>query len=507
MKSSVALTALLLWSVASSAQAVAGHGHGDHDTGTTTVELGVAHFPNSGAAIAQTPFLRGLLQLHSFEYDAARRAFQEAQRLDPGFALAYWGEALSYNQTLWGEQDLPAARAALAKLGSTPAARLAKAPTPRERGYLSAVEQLYGEGDKPTRDANFSAALGTLAATYPQDLDARSFYALSLLGLTGTARNEANYMRAAAEAEAVYEIDKHHPGALHYLIHSYDDPVHAPLGIRAARLYGQIALGAPHAQHMPSHIFFALGLWDDAIESNAASLKTTRSQGSTGYHSLLWLTYAYLQEGKRPEAEALIRSVAHDVAAGATKDNRARLSYARATWLVETRGAEGAEARTVVDSSGIRSINYFAAHDFARGITAGANADASKTALADLRARIALARQAVTGIQANWLDSVTPHDLEQADLMAAALEGSIRFYAGDHPAGLAQLREAIAAADRISFEFGPPWSVKPFDELLGDLLLADGRRDEAAAAFRKTLATYPNRRLAVEGLAASTDTH
>ena len=447
--------------------------------------------------------MRGLLLLHSFEYGAARSAFQAAERTDPGFAMAYWGEALTYNQTLWGEQDLEAARAALAKLAPTPEQRAQRAATARERSYMASIEQLYGTGDKTLRDANYSAALGELARTYPDDLDARSLYALSILGLTNGVRNVGNYMRAAAEAEAVYEVDKRHPGALHYLIHAYDDPIHAPLGLRAARLYGKVAPGASHAQHMPSHIFFALGMWDDAIYANVASLRIARAQHDGGYHSLVWLTYAYLQKDRRREAEELVRSVAHDVDAGPTKDNRIRLAHERAIWLVETRGAKGADAFSPVDNSGIASIGNFNAYDFARGITAGAGTDAAHAALARLQARTAAASNAPKGVVADWHDNVTATELEQAAILASALGGAIQCYEGDRTGGIARIREAIAAADHEEFEYGPPWSVKPLDELLGDLLLADGQRDAAAAAFEKTLAVYPNRRLAREGLAAA----
>ena len=501
MTPTFALMAVLACSAVSAAPETA-HEH-VQSSGPVSVDLGTTHFPTSGAPRAQRDFMRGLLLLHSFEYDAARRTFQAAERTDPGFAMAYWGEALSYNQTLWGEQDLDAARSALAKLAATPEERVARAGTARERGYMASVEQLYGAGDKTRRDANYSAALGELARTYPDDLDARSLYALSILGLTNGVRNVGNYMRAAAEAEAVYDIDKRHPGALHYLIHAYDDPIHAPLGLRAARLYGKVAPGASHAQHMPSHIFFSLGMWDEAIDANVASLRIARAQHDGGYHSLVWLTYAYLQKDSRQKAEELVRSVAHDVEAGPTKDNRIRLAYARAIWLVETRGAAGADARSSVDNGGIASIGYFNAYDFARGITAGAETGEARAALARLQARTEAARLASKGVVADWHDNVTGAELEQAAIMAAALGGTIQYYEGDRTHGIARVREAIAVADHEEFEYGPPWSVKPLDELLGDLLLADGHRDEAAAAFEKTLAVYPNRRLAREGLAAA----
>jgi tetratricopeptide (TPR) repeat protein len=500
----IALMAMLVCSAASAAPAAA-HEHAQ-STGSVDAGLGHTHFPNSGAPRAQRDFLRGLLLLHSFEYGAARQAFQAAERTDPGFAMAYWGEALTHNQTLWAEQDLDAARAALGKLASTPGGRAAKAGTARERAYLASVEQLFGSGAKGRRDANYSAALGVLARSYPDDLDARALYALSILGLTNGVRNVANYMRAAAEAEAVYEIDRHHPGALHYLIHAYDDPVHAPLGLRAARLYGKVAPATSHAQHMPSHIFFALGMWDEAIEANIASLNIARAQHDGGYHSLVWLTYAYLQEDRRREAEQLIRSVTKDVDEAPTKDNRIRLAHLRAIWLVETRGAEGADARSTVDSSGIASIGYFAAHDFARGIAAAADTSEARRALAQLQARIQAAGPARNGVAADWHDTVTAAEIAQATLMARALEGAILYHEGDRPAGIARVREAIVAADQAQFEYGPPWSVKPLDELLGELLLADGRRVEAAAAFQKTLDVYRNRRLARDGLAASLET-
>jgi tetratricopeptide (TPR) repeat protein len=500
MKLAAAWMGLLACLAASSAPVLA-HDHGQA-TGAISVGLGTTHFATSGAPRAQPDFVRGLLLLHSFEYAAARRAFQAAEQIDPGFAMAYWGEALTYNHPLWGEQDLDAARAALAKLAATPEERAAKTGTARERSYLAAVDQLYGNGDKSQRDANYSAALGALARAYPDDLDARAFYALSILGLTGGQRNVANYMRAAAEAEAVYEIDQRHPGALHYLIHAYDDPIHAPLGLRAARLYGKIAPAASHAQHMPSHIFFALGMWDEAIQANVLSLKIARAQKDPGYHSLVWLMYAYLQQGRRLEAEQLLRSVARDVEAGPTKENRSRLAYVRAIWLVETGGAGGPDAGTIIDSSGIASIAYFAAYDFARGITAGTRMTEAHTALAQLQARIEAARGAVKEAAPAWYDTVNVDELDQARVMATALDGTIRFYEGDRAGGIARVRDAISAADHVEFEYGPPWSAKPLDELLGELLLADGQRNEAATAFEKTLAVYPNRRLAREGLAS-----
>lgn len=508
----------------------AGHPGAEHHTQLRSVEgpVGVVHFANSGARRAQPAFLRGLALLHDFEYSAARDEFQKAESLDPAFAMAVWGEALTYNHTLWHEQDTAAARAAMAKLGATPEERVAHGRTAREREYLSSLEKLYGPGDKAERDAAYSAALGDLSHRYPDDLDARALYSLSLLGLSPK-RDARTYMRAAAEAEAVFEIDKYHPGALHYLIHAYDDPVHAPLGLRAARLYAEVAPGASHAQHMTSHIFFALGLWDDAIKANEASVRVAAAQGEHAYHSLLWLEYAYLQKNERAAAAALVESLTHDVQSGPTRENRLRAAFARATWLVETQGAAARGARApasagastsietaatadafqTVDSADVPYIGYFAVHDFARGLVAAGRGDvvAARGALAQLSDRINSARVVPVGENRNWYDALSESDLAQARVLATALDGAIEFSSGQRGAGIARVREAIAATAQMEFEYGPPWSAKPLDELLGELLLADGQSAEAAIAFEQALTTYPNRRLSVEGLAAARGAH
>ena len=218
-------------------------------------ELGKIHFPTSGSPEAQEHFLRGALLLHSFEYDDARDAFRAAREVEPDFAMAAWGEAMTYNHPLWLRQNPDEARAALEQLAPTPEARLAKAPTEREKGYLRAVEILYGDGDKLARDLAYAETMGELSARFPEDLDAAAFHALALLGTCHDGRDTATYMRAAAIVEEVFAENPEHPGAAHYLIHSYDDPVHAPLGLRAARLYAEIAPAAVHALHMPSHVF------------------------------------------------------------------------------------------------------------------------------------------------------------------------------------------------------------------------------------------------------------
>jgi hypothetical protein len=167
------------------------------------------------------------------------------------------------------------------------------------------------------------------------------------------------------------------------------------------------------------------------------------------------------------------------------------------------------DALEVVDSTGVTYIGYFAVHDFARGLVAAGRGDVTgaRAALAQLSDRINSARVVPTGENRNWFDALSEGDLAQARVLATALDGAIEFASGQHGAGIARVREAIAVTARMEFEYGPPWSAKPLDELLGELLLADGQPAEAATAFERALVTYPNRRLSVEGLAAARGAH
>ena len=244
------------------------------DTAVTVTGLGTLTFPTSTTVpAAQQAFIRGVLLLHVFEYPDAADAFRDAEARDPGFALAYWGEAMTATHPVWNQQDVAQARAALAKLGATPAARAAKAPTARERAYLAAVEILYGEGPKAHRDTLYSNAMRRVAESYPRDDEAQLFYALSLLGLSQGVRNVPTYLRAAAIAESVFVRNPHHPGAAHYWIHGMDDPEHASQALPAARALSGIAPDPGHAQHMTSHIFVALGMWDDVVSANESAMR------------------------------------------------------------------------------------------------------------------------------------------------------------------------------------------------------------------------------------------
>jgi tetratricopeptide (TPR) repeat protein len=471
--------------------------------------LGDIRFPNSGAPAAQPVFIRGVLLLHSFEFEDAAEAFQEARRIDPGFALAYWGEAMTYNHPLWREQDRDAALAALRRLAPTPEARRAKAPTERERGYLGAVELLYGEGDKVARDRAYSQAMGELAARYPEDLEARAFYALSILGTAQGNRDFAVYMRAAAIGEEIFAANPRHPGAAHYLIHSYDDPVHAPLGLRAARVYAQIALAASHAQHMISHIYVALGDWPESVDANVKAVEVAaerRARKGLGvdelnYHALQWLEYSYLQLGRFDEARARL-----DLMTAAAKESgsaRALWHHAamRAAWIVET-GGRPAPPEIRPDAT---EVSGAAADLFATGYAAcmAGRLDAAEAAASriGLRRDTAVAAGHICAQGGNEYEDTSKSDLLAAEVMQKSLRALVAHGRGDTVIALGLLDEATAAEESMPLDFGPPVIVKPSHEVYGEVLLTLGRPADARAQFEKALARAPRRSLSLAGLA------
>ncbi|HMU62431.1 MAG TPA: hypothetical protein PKA66_11660 [Gemmatimonadales bacterium] len=461
--------------------------------GAQEPRLGTIDFPTSGEPAAQAAFIRGVLYLHSFEYASAAQAFREAQRLQPGFAMAYWGEAMTLNHPVWNQQDSVAGRAVLARLAPTPEARQRTAPTARERGYLTAVEQLYGDGGtKPGRDTLYAAAMERLAEEFPADAEAQAFYALALLGLSQGDRVVPTYMRAGAISLALLQQYPDHPGAAHYTIHSFDDPDHAILGLPAARAYSRIAPGAPHAQHMTTHIFLALGMWNEVVSQNIIASGPDSSKWTPGHYTQ-WLQYGLLQLGRTAEADSLLRrTLAH----AGTPLRGGRASYAldmRAAQIVNGRQWREPYLYAPLETSNT-AVGSEAADAFAQGYAALQRGEpevaaAQRDRFPALRARVA-ARP----------DYTLP---AAVNALSRALDAAIEFQAGHRDEALLVLDEANRIEDAMPVEFGPPSIVKPTWELRGELLLAMNRPGEAKEAFTRSLALQPNRWLSIEGLSAA----
>ncbi len=461
-----------------------------------TPRLGTTEFATSGSPAAQERFLEGVLWLHSFEYERAAEAFRGAQELEPDFAMAYWGEAMTYNHPVWFEQDAEAARAALARLAPTTEARLAAAPTERERMYLEAVEILYGEGEKAARDTLYAEAMRELHERYPDDENAAAFYALALLGTSHEGRDIPTYIRAGAVAEEVFARNPDHPGAAHYLIHSYDDPVHAPLGLRAAKAYSGIAPDAAHAQHMTSHIFVALGMWDEVVAQNEIAAGPDPEHWSPGHYTA-WLMYGYLQQGRYDRALEHLEAMWSEAAA--TSMHAAGLARMRADYVVNTERWESPALSWPLELDRSR-LWPLATDAFVRGMAA--------LKLGERAVDGALAELARLGEEAR--NESDPNDPAPAviEILDLELRALARLADGASDEAVALLREATALEDAMPYEFGPPAVVKPTHELLGDVLLELGRPAEAQPAFARALELAPLRARSLLGLgraAAATD--
>ena len=482
-----------------------------------TTGVGDVRFANSGASAAQAPFLAGLAQLHNFEYDAAAALFRRAQEIDPGFAMAYWGEAMTYNHPVWMQQDRDAAQKALARLAPTPDARLAKAPTEREKDYLRALDVLYGAGEKNARDVSYADAMAALYRKYPMDADAAAFYGLSLLGTAHAGRDFATYMRAAAVVEPVFQEFPTHPGAAHYLIHSYDDPVHAPLGLRAARAYSKIAPAAPHAQHMTSHIFVALGMWDDVVAANEAAIavvdRARKERGqppSTCGHYNMWLSYGYLQQGRRADAKRLVVDCFktaggtmtvhndHTTVILESPDGQASttgpFAVMRARYIIDTEDWAGELVAWKPPSSLSPAVRLTT--EFINGLAA-----IRTDMLSDARDALSQVRAARAALDATFdKNAVDQSPRTRAQTLELQLDALVQIAEGEKTTSIDRLREAAALEDKMPFEFGPPFIDKPSYEVLGEALLGLGRAKDARAAFDAALARTPGRTTSLLGL-------
>lgn len=474
-----------------------------------TSEVGEVAFANSGSAAAQEPFLRGLALLHNFEYSDAAEQFRKAQAADPDFAMAFWGEAMTFNHAVWFLQDADAARAVLGRLGATPEARLAKAKTERERDYLRAVEVLYGSGTKEERDFRYSDAMAALHQRYPDDVDATAFYALSLLGTAHHGRDFATYMRSAALLEEVFPTHQHHPGVLHYLIHSYDDPIHAPLGVRAARLYGQVAPNAGHALHMTSHIFVALGLWDDVIAANNQAMsvvnrhRADKGQGpKTCGHYVTWLHYAYLQERRIDEArqqldacrQQALEILSHPGPLPADDTFLNDYTEMRVFHALET-GRWNAGDPFVVPKGPYAGLRFTQTYGEALVASVAGDLSAFHAAAARLRA---LQKDFLAEIEQK--KETDPSNRQRAEIVVRQIEALELIRDGKKDEGIARLKKEAEAEGTMALEFGPPAVEKPTYELLGDELLAVGRNAEAEQAYQTALARAPGRTRSLQGL-------
>jgi tetratricopeptide (TPR) repeat protein len=451
---------------------------------------------------AQALFTQGLASLHLFEYEDANEAFRRAQNLDPGFAMAYWGEALTYSQTLWRREDVAAARAVLGRLGPSSAARLARARRPAERALIAAVETLFGGGDAAPRHRRYADSMRRAHEQDRDDPDIAALYALALLGtvsrsligyeaheghVPGLAGSEVQE-RVARILERVLQAHPDHAGALHYLLHTFDDPDHAPHALAAARRLAAIAPDSSHARHMPAHIFLQLGMWRDAASADRDAFEASKSWAARkqlgaavrNYHALSWLEYELLQRGKYAEVWNTLGELEPVVRTSGQTSLLSNLSSMRARFVVETR-----RWGLMANERNFANVDDL----FAIGMSAARSRNE------------ALSRMAREGLAAR-AQSEREGDLRPAiAIMEREVAALIELAGGRTGEAIQILRAAASAEVRLPPPLGLPEPVKPAPELLGEVLLEAGRPREAIEPFEQALRRSRNRSLSVLGLA------
>ena len=492
------------------------------------VALGQLDFAITGSSDCQRHFREGMLAMHSFLYDQAEVSFDAALAADPRCAMASWGKAMTHDHAIWNERDAAKGRAALASVTNEDAL------TPKERAYLATARAAFAKESGKDAHRAWLEAAAAMHQEFPDDDEVALQHALALLSVYGYDKEHLReQMEAGAIALAVLAKRPEHPGAAHYVIHSFDNREHATLALPAARTYARIAPAASHALHMPSHTFVHLGMWRDVVPSNerayAASMAWEKSRGHTpskyDWHSYGWLEAAHLELGQPAtarklldDAGALLTSAKDDSgslrnAYGAMLENYAAQTgrWAEVEALVapvfakafdESEAGAGQVCAQHAPGGGgeVRWPSVLDARLWAARLRAEASVRAGDAAAVDKRIADIKALRAQ---MAPWKSMISPHFIAFWDAMEAQLLA--RGHAGAKPAPAAE-KKVLAALEKLEqLEAEDSIQGPAFDftarELLGERLLKDGKAKEALAKYEKDLDERPNRAIALLGAA------
>jgi hypothetical protein len=458
-------------------------------------KLGTVAFPTNCAPIAQKEFERAVALLHSFAYSAAEASFEDVAARDPNCAMAHWGIAMTHFHQLW-EPPLPPEGFGLGQQELRRAQEIGAA-SDREGGLIQALALVYDNAAPyQTRIVGYEAAMQKLAAAYRDDAEVQVFYALALLAAASPFdKTHAKQKRAADILEPLYREYPQHPGIAHYLIHAYDNAELAGRGVAVARAYAKIAPSAPHALHMPSHIFTRLGMWSDSIASNRAARAAAHEQGDTGeeLHAMDYLVYAYLQEGRGREAAEIIQQLRQMQ----NLDGRDfKAAYASTAMLVRY----AVERHQWAEAARIEAPQGAPPHVVAIAVWARALGLARSGRPAEVRPEIEKLHELELQVAASgngyWLQQVRIQAMEAVAWLSQAR--------GESDDAQRLLRGAADEEDAIEKLPVTPGPIIPAREQLGDLLLQQHQPDHAAKEFRKALVSAPNRRGSLDGLSRAT---
>ncbi len=457
-------------------------------------KLGSVSFPISCASALQESFNRAVALLHSFAYTSAASAFQEVADHDPKCAMAHWGIAMTYFHQLW-EPPLPTATVPIAQKEIRRAEQIGTA-SDRERQFIHALSLIYPTDTTipySIRVANYTQAMGELAASDRDNIESHVFYALSLLAAESPAdKTHANQRQAAALLEPLYRTHPQHPGIPHYLIHAYDNAELAPKGLQAAREYSQIAPSAPHALHMPSHIFTRLGLWDDSIASNLAACAAAREQGDTGeeLHAMDYLVYAYLQTGRDQQAAQVIQQLS-----AIPNRNAADFKIAYAATAMPIRYA--VERNQWADAAQTDPPTAAPPHVIAIAIWARGMGLAHTGRAAETHIEIEHLQQIEDQLRA----AGNPYWAAQTGILRQEVMAWSAQASGKPDQAAMLLRAAADQEDAVEKLPVTPGPIVPAREQLAELLLEQNHPAEALKEFQTSLTSAPGRRASQRGAA------
>lgn len=482
-------------------------------------QLGGLQYDFEISAAAKTGFDKGLLLLHSFEYEDAQEAFQEAVAMDSTEVMAHWGEAMTHYKALWGLQNEEGGRAVINRLGDNPKERLQQIDNALEKDFWQAIELLYGEGTLNERNQAYAKHMANLYKKYPDNQEVAAFYALGLMWSVEEGRDPDVFDLSARVAEGILDENPNHPGALHYMIHANDDPDYAKLSLLAANKYDKVAPGAAHALHMPSHIYLALGMWNDVVASNersyGASLDRMERKGlddkARGYHSYAWLHYGYLQQGRFDKAAELLQDMQ------VFTDNTGGEKGAR-RYLIDMQNAQRIESGqwdldfepVDVKYTGL-GLNSQANHHFLNALFAYDKGDKASIQMEidTLKMRNKLAGYVVSNEKAPICSAgptryaPNPNDIKQCEVVIYQMEALLAQLEGDLTKAEAAMKNATQLEDECEYSYGPPQIQYPSYEQYGDWLLSQERYPEAITQFDKSLGIGQNRAKALKGKIAA----
>ncbi len=478
--------------------------------------LGTIAFKATGKAAAQPAFQKGMLLLHSFEYDDAAELFAEAIRIDPGFVMAYWGEAMTYNHPLWQEQDMDAGRKILAALDENADKRVNKAATVLEQDFMRGVNILFGPGDKQTRDSSYAAFMQTLYGKYPGNDEVASFYSLALNAWGYASMSDEILEKAADIGFEVMKRNPEHPGAIHYIIHAYDNPKYADKALQAADDYAVVAPAAGHALHMPTHIYTALGIWDKVVSSNITSWQAEMARkerkaldnDALGYHSYHWLQYGLLQQGNYTTALQMADSMRLFCEQLPSKRARNHLIYLQTSYLGEKLDYTTKSNLPVVDHSDL-NITTRAAAWFASGMHAYQTGDKASLhqSIQHIQGAILVEGDKESGSGLRICGNIsrsqaTETDVQLAGVILHQLQAQEAQLAGNKQKYEDEMNEAIALHAQVGNQPGPPIVTIPPHEMYGRWLMEENRLADAKLQFEQALRLKPNRLHAKQGIEA-----